>query len=101
MSHSRKSCSLQMKRQKEFAAAASNRGKRFKGISFFIWLNSLTQESEALGCSVGFSLCFWKVSNNQDAMERGVLGTHEQQITSFVGFGTIRIVCESSLEKLS
>lgn len=78
MSHSRKSCCLQMKGQKEFSAAASNRGNRFRGISFFSWLRSLAQESEALGYSAGFFLCFWKVSSNQVAMECGALGTQEQ-----------------------
>lgn len=46
MSHSRKSCCLEMKRQKEFSAAASNRGKRFSRISFFSWLHCLVQESK-------------------------------------------------------
>lgn len=50
---------------------------------------------------MGFFLCFSKVSSNQVAMECGALGTQEQQITIFVGFGTIRIICASSLEKLS
>lgn len=78
MSRSRKSCCLQMKRQKEFCAAASSRGKRFRGILVFSWLHFLAQESEALGYSVGFFLCFWKVSSNQVAMECGALGTQEQ-----------------------
>lgn len=90
-----------MKRQKEFSVAASNRGKRFRGILFVSWLHALAQESKAWGYSVGFFLCFSKVSSNQVAMECGALGTQEQQITIFVGFGTIRIICESSLEKLS
>lgn len=100
MSHSRKSCCLQMRRQKEFSAAASNRGKRFTGISFFSWLHSLAQESEALGYSVGFFLCFLKASSNQVAMECRALGRREQWITIFVGFGMIRIVWESSLAKV-
>lgn len=68
MSHSRKSCSLQMKRQKEFSAAASSRGKKeVEQDLIFSWFYSLAQESEALGYGAVLSLFFWKVSSNQVA----------------------------------
>lgn len=59
MSHSRKSCCLQLKTQKEFSAAVSSRGRRFRGISFFSRLRSLAQDSEAVGYSASFFPLFF------------------------------------------